>query len=127
MLLASATSCGDGSTSPDPPPPPPGANYAIFTDPTTGFNTTDVRDVDDEVVRIDLDEGALIWLPDSLAFDGWTVNGNFLNGGQFEVRFGRDNGQQRAYFTEVGPGTLCDLEVNDGFLSIQPTNQLPPR
>lgn len=128
MLLASAMSCGDGTpTDTDPPPPPAGANYAVFTDTATGFTTTDVRDVDEQVMRFDLDDGALIWLPDSLAFDGWTVNGNFLNGGQFEVRFGRVDGQQRAYFTEVGPGTLCDLEVNDGFLSIQPTNQLPPR
>lgn len=128
-FLLAWVSCGDGSPSgPEPPPPSPGSNYATFTNPATGFSTTDVRDVDEQIMRFDLDQNALIWLPDSLAFDGWVVDGNFLGVGRpYQVRFGRVDGQERAYFTETGRGTICDLEVDSaGFLSIQPTNRLPP-
>ncbi len=129
LLLLAA--CQDGvSTGPDPAPPPPvaaGANLAVFTDAQTGTRTSDVRDVDNEFVRFDLDDGTLIWTATDETFTGWLVNGDFLDPArQYRVRFGTVNDERRAYFTESGRGTICDLSVVDGRLVIEPTDFLPP-
>jgi hypothetical protein len=125
-ILALAVSC-DG-TSTDPTPPPAGSNLAVFTDPASGFSTTDVRDVDDQIVRFNPADRTLIWTPSNLIFDNWPVNGNLLGPtGDFQVRFGTVSGQRRAYFTETGRGTICDLQVDSGnVLRLLPTNSLPP-
>ena len=129
LLLAAA--CGDGSSpsTPTAAPPPPAstANLAVFTDSTSAFQTTDVFDSTGEVVRFNTVENTLIWVAGDLLFDGWVVNGNFLDQGRlYQARFGTAGGQRRAYFTESGRGTICDLSVEDGFLQIRPTDLLPP-
>lgn len=127
-LVLGLVSCGDGI--PDSPTEPTLASsdgLAVFTDPASGFSTSDVRDVDDQIVQFDLGQQALIWTPDSLAFDGYPVSGSFIGpAGEFQVQFGTVNGERRAYFTEVGPGTICDIRVDDGFLTILPTSAQVP-
>ena len=54
------------------------------------------------------------------------MNGNFLGGTAFQVRFGTENGVQQAYFTETIPATICDYRVNGDFL-IFPTTQTVPQ
>lgn len=130
LAAAAASACSDGSlTSNTPAPPPPaGVSLVVFTDPQTGFQTTDVRDADNEVVRFDRNEDTLLWSPTNLVFDGWVVDGAFLDAGRlYRVAFGTVNGQRRAYFTESAGGTICDLSVDgNNFLRIAPTSLLPP-
>lgn len=45
----------------------------------------------------------------------------------FRVRFGTEEGERRAYFTEAGPGTICNLTfLGPEQLSIFGTRELPP-
>ena len=123
--------CGDSLTTDSTPPPPPPASsdtFAVFTDPDSGFQTSDVRDSDNEFVRFDTTESALLWVRDDLLFDGWVVDGDFLDPNRlYRVRFGTVNGEPRAYFTETARGTLCELSVVNNELLIAPTDLLPPR
>lgn len=108
----------------------PGDNgtLIVFSDPDSSFSTTDVRDVDDEIMQFDINGTTLIWkTDDSTHTNNWSVDGNFLNASQsFQVRFGSVNGEQRAYFTETGPATICNLTVSNGNLSISSTNTTVP-
>lgn len=100
---------------------------AVFEDPDSDFSTSDVRDVDDEIVRFDATAKTLIWAADGSAFEGWEINGNFLGSSQtFQVRFGTVDGERHAYFTESGPGTICDIRIEDGMLRISATSVLVP-
>lgn len=122
-----ALSCGNGSPS-SPNLPPAGSSFSVFTDPASGFSTTDVRDLDDQIVRFNTADNTMLWTPDNLLFDGWVVNGNFLDAARmFQVRFGSVSGEKRAYFTEAGRGTLCDLKVEQNILQLLPTNVFPPQ
>jgi hypothetical protein len=121
--------CGDG-TGTSPTPPPAGSGFAVFTDSASGFSTTDVYDVDNQVVRFVAADRTMLWVQDNLLFDGWVVEGNFLGESApypFQVRFGSVSGQRRAFFTETGRGTLCDLRVENRVLTLLPTNSLPPQ
>ncbi len=114
--------CGGDNTGPS------DSDFAVFRDPTSSFSTTDVRDIDDEIVRFIPRDSTMLWTPTNLLFDNWPVSGNFLGPNRaFEVRFGTVSGQRRAYFTEVGPGTLCDLEVSGNTLQLSPTTIHPPQ
>src|SRR5262245_21831043 len=127
-LAAAALSCGSGSTgsSPTAPSPTQRPTLAMFTDPTTQQATSDVRDVDEQVLRFEMPNGVLSWATDGSRHNGWPVSGNFLDTAhQFQVRFGSRSGQRRAYFTETGSGTICQLEVRGGQLSITPTSERP--
>ena len=129
LLLAAACSDGNSPSTPTPAPPPPAsaANLAVFSDPSSSFQTTDVFDSNGEVVRFNTAESALLWVAGDLFFDGWVVDGNILDEGRlYQARFGTADGQRRAYFTERIRGTICDLSVEDGFLRIRPTDLLPP-
>ena len=106
---------------------PGSLTFVAFQDPGSSFSTMDVRDVDGEIVRFDTTRGQLFWVPASLAFDGWTLSGNQLQDGFFTVRFGTENGAQRAYFTETDPATICDIVVQDGMLTILATNVAVPQ
>jgi hypothetical protein len=56
------------------------------------------------------------------------VTGNFLGAAQFfQVRFGNVDGQRRAFFTETGPATICDIEPVGDSISISPTNTEVPQ
>jgi hypothetical protein len=126
VLIQGITACGGGSsapatTTPTSPAPLP-VQLATFTDSASGFSTTDVRDVQDQVVRFDTANNALIWAVDGHSFSGFPVSGNFVRGDKFfQVRFGVKDGERRAYFTEAVATTLCDVEVVNGQLSITPT------
>ena len=105
-------------------------NLVVFFDPDSEFSTMDVRDVDDEIVRFDGDLKAIIWVTDDLVFDEgvWENDGNFLlEGRPFQVRFGTVDGERRAYFTETGPATICNISVDQGRLRIAATNVLVPQ
>ena len=132
LVIIPLGGCGDTglTTDPTPPPPPPqpGDSFAVFVDPNTNFQTVDVRDAGNDIMRFDTSENALLWVESDLLFDGWVVDGNFLDAArQYMVRFGTVNGEPRAYFTETRRGTLCELEVVDNELFISPTDLLPPQ
>ena len=100
---------------------------AVFVDPDGDFSTMDVYDIDEEIVRFDPERKTLIWAADNLEFDDWDVEGNLLGSqGAFQVRFGTIDGERRAYFTETGPETICDISVNNERLTISPTSVTVP-
>ncbi len=105
------------------------ASLAKFADPDSGFETTDVRDVDGEIMQFDTETNELVWQLDGSRIANWQVQGTSLlpNGGEFRVRFGTQDGERRAFFTEVSPPTICDLVVTNGSLSIFPTNVQVPQ
>lgn len=97
------------------------ASLAVFQDPDSSFSTTDVYDVDDQIVRFDTETKSIIWAEDGRAYQAglWEVNGNFPEAtGFFQVRFGTKDGERRAYFTETATATICDIRVSDDTLSI---------
>ena len=123
-LLVGVGACSDNDGSPTSPPPT--LTLALFMDPVGGFSTSDVRDSEGEVVRFTVD-GLLVWPPTMATFSGFPVAGNFIGPTQgFEVRFGTEGGQRRAYFTERGPGTICDIDLINGMINISPTSQTVP-
>lgn len=130
VLAAAGAGCGESPVTPSPPTPPaaqPAPVLAVFTDPASGFTTSDVRDVQDQIVRFDTARNALIWAADGSSFLGYPVSGNSIQAGHFQVRFGTKNGERRAYLTETGPATICDVEVYGGLLlSILPTTVKVP-
>jgi hypothetical protein len=64
---------------------------------------------------------------DNRSFSGYPVDGNFIGASRsFQVRFGTENGEQRAYFTETAATTICDIQVSGGQLLILPTNKTVP-
>jgi hypothetical protein len=103
------------------------SGFEEFEDPDSDFSTMDVMDIDGQIVRFDAALRQMIWVEDSLAFDGWDVQGNRLSNGFFTVRFGSEDGVQMAYFTETNPPTICDISVNDGALSISSTDTTVPQ
>lgn len=104
-------------------------NFASFQDPEPGsdFTSMDVYDVDGDIVRFDADNEEMVWMADSLAFDNWDIDGNALDSGFFTVRFGTEDGERRAYFTETDPPNICDIVVNDGRMRIVPTEVPVPQ
>jgi hypothetical protein len=134
MLMVAMPACSDPPSAPDdpielqqqPPPPPPAVELAMFTD--SDFSTSDVRDVHGQIVQFNRANNSLIWAADGRNFPGYPVDGNFLGASRsFQVRFGTEGGQPRAYFTETVPATICDIEVVGSALLISPTNVTVPR
>jgi hypothetical protein len=129
--MLATPACSDSPSTPSqdpppPPPPPPPVELAVFTN-STGFSTSDVRDVQGQIVRFNRANNSLIWAVDGRSFPGYPVDGNFLNSGKtFQVRFGTEAGEPRAYFTETVPATICDIEVVGSSLMISPTNVTVP-
>jgi hypothetical protein len=119
------------SASPSPPPPAP-IQLAVFKDPVSEFSISEVRDVQDEIVRFNTAD-ELIWTGDGTSFPEYIVDGNFIayhhKADQFfQVRFGTKDGDRRAYLTETdyrlggAPATILDIEVVGGQLVITRTN-----
>ena len=129
-LSGVAAGCGSGSTTAPTaasPPSPPQVQMAVFHDPSSTFATSDVRDVQGQIVRFDLATNSLIWATDGRSFSGYPVDGKFIRSDHaFQVRFGTDGGERRAYFTETVKGTICDLEVTGGQLVLTSTNVMVP-
>ena len=108
----------------------PTGKLAVFEDPDSEFSTTDVYDVDDQIVQFNTENDSIIWAADGMEYrvGQFAVNGNFPNAAQsFLVRFGTKGGERRAYFTETGPATICDIRVAGGLLNIFPTNETVPQ
>ena len=105
------------------------STIAVFVDTQTAFSTTDVRDVNGDIVRFDTSTDSIIWAASGAAYQTgfWPVNGVFLAGGGFQVRFGTQGGQRRAYFTETGNGFICQIAVIGGNLFISGTNVPVPQ
>jgi hypothetical protein len=105
--------------------------YVAFIDCTTGFRTDDVHDADREIVHFDAALQAMVSAASGDSVGGWTVAGADLDwsrsGVSFRVRFGTEAGERRAYFTEAGPGTICNLNVaGPDVLYISGTSETPP-
>ena len=123
-LFVGVGGCSSDNDSPT-EPPPPSLTLASFMDPRGGA-TTDVRDSDGDVVRFTVN-GFLVWPPTMATFGGYPVAGNLIGPTQgFEIRFGTEGGQRRAYFTERGPGTICDIDLINGMINVSPTSQTVP-
>jgi hypothetical protein len=125
----SPLSVDDGTTSDPSPGEVP--RFVRFIDPTSGCVTDRVHDADRELVFFDAGLGALVSLDSGNTVSGWTVNEADLawsrSGVRFRVRFGTEDGERRAYFTETGPGTICNLNVaGPDTLFISATSQTPP-
>ena len=108
----------------------------VFVEPGSGFSTSEVRDAQGHVVQFD-QRGRLIWTADGARLTGFTLSdGLFVVPPDhvcqcwFEVRFGTDDGQRRAYLTadygHDNPGTLVDLDVAGGQLLVSRSQVYPP-
>lgn len=127
-LQPATTAPSDGNGDVSAPGDGSDATFAVFSDPDSEFSTSDVRDVDDEIVRFDATAKTLIWAADGSVFDDWAVDGNFLGPTQFfQVRFGTKDGERRAYFTETVAATICDLRISNGQLRISATSVTVPQ
>jgi len=110
-------------------PSSPCGTFAAFTDSVSGFATSDVRDVDNEIINFNPTRMSIVYVSSGAEYQvgSWPVNGNFLgNGGFFQVRFGTVLGEHRAYFTETGSGTICNFVVTPTTLSIFATSTQVP-
>jgi len=140
IVLLAAHGLAGCSNSPIPapsaPPVPPVVSQpsppslVAFKDPVTGLSTSDVRDSQGHVVQFNT-ANELIW-----------VDGTHLSGHQVDsreevscqcwlvVRFGMADGERRAYLTgDIGhynPGSVVDLEITDGALTVSWSDLFPP-
>jgi hypothetical protein len=135
VLIQGLAGCGGSdspptaspSPTPSPTPSPAPVQLAVFSDPTSSFSTSDVRDVQEQIVRFDVASNSLIWAADGRSFPGYPVSGNFVASDKhFQIRFGTKDGERRAYFTETASATICDIEIVGGQLSISPTTVKVP-
>ena len=150
MLAATTSACSDSRppTAPPvdqpPPPPPPAPTLKVFTE-ASGFSTTDLRDVQDQIVQFNT-ANELIWAADDTRLQGFRVDRHHFETGpvylvsipgttcpqgcSFEVRFGSKDGERRAYLTvdyiHDNPGTLVDVELVGGALVVTQTKVFPP-
>jgi hypothetical protein len=108
---------------PTPAPPPRRAELFTFIDSMTGFSTSDVYDVQEQIVQFSsADE--LIWVAADTRFPEFIADGNLIayhHRGDwfFQVRFGTNEGERRAYLTwpdnrlnGLAP-TILDLWVDE--------------
>jgi len=108
----------------------PATPVQTFTDPTTGFTTTDIYDVDGDIVRVNTSEDSLVWDANGMSYSQGVfpvLDGIFLGSNRFfQVRFGTENGQRKAFFTETAAGTICDIRLNGADLQIFATSVQVP-
>jgi hypothetical protein len=139
VLAQGLAGCGSGasSTPSAPSPVPQPIPMAVFTDPASGFSTSDVRDVEEQIVRFNI-ANELIWTADGTRFPGYPVYDAFISAHgicsvcSLQVLFGTKDGERRAYLTwgddynHYYSGTIVDIEVVGGQLAITETNALVP-
>jgi len=104
-----------------------GNEVYVFEDPNSGFESAEVFDANRESVFFST-SNELLYTPQGLAFAGFRVSQNWVSDdfGAFEIVFGREEGENRAYFVERFDGTLCDISVFAGRLEITSTDTFPP-
>lgn len=109
---------------PLPATPPPEVKIAVFTDPATRVQTSDVRDVHGQIVQFTT-AGALVWAADKTPFAGFPVAFGY-DREAIVVAWGTEKGERRAYLTFSPdywhfppPASLADLEVVEGKLVIR--------
>jgi hypothetical protein len=141
-LSSGPAACGDGRPLPAGPTSPPATQppgfpqsngLRLFTEPSTGFSTTDARDAQDEIVQFST-KGELIWTADGTTLPGYPAQDVLIPctpcEGWLEVRFGTKDGERRAYLTvdygHDNPGTVVDLEMIAGALVVRRTAIYPP-
>jgi hypothetical protein len=146
--LAGCDSAAPSTPSPVPSPatspaPPATPTLVVFTELMTGFATSDLRDVQDQIVQLN-SANELVWAADGTRLPGYRTN-SFMSGGHrhqfiegkicavgcaFEVRFGTEDGERRAYLTvdyvHDNPGTVVDVDVAGGELLVTQTEEYPP-
>jgi hypothetical protein len=100
----------------------------VFRDPDSDFGTADVYDATREIVRFDAERAAMVSATTGDSVSGWMTDGNDLGPvGAFRVRFGSEGGQRRAYFTETGNGTICNIVLSGPErVDIYGTSERPP-
>jgi hypothetical protein len=150
LVLAQALGgCNDHGATPGPaapsriPPPAPTPTLRSFVESSSGFSTTDVRDVDDQVIQVNT-ANELIWTADGTRLTGYNVTTHSASHGVvsyiqgsicpgdcvFEIRFGTSGGERRAYLTvdygHDNPGTLVDVEVVNRALVVTKTDSYAP-
>lgn len=113
-----------------PPPPVPlpvrRVELAVFTDSATGFSTSDVYDVHEEIVRFNTAD-ELIWIANDARFPEFIVDGMFISYHHkadhfLQVRFGTRDGKRQAYLSWPGDRrTIADLWVDERDLKIAET------
>ena len=115
-----------------------------FIDDDTGFKTFDLRDAQNQIVQVN-SNSELIWTADGTRLPGYRATGYAFSddrryyfiegkiceaGCAFEVRFGTEDGERRAYLTvdygHDNPGTVVDVEVSGGELQVTQTDVYPP-
>jgi hypothetical protein len=103
--------------------------FAVFTDPATGFTTTVVYDASHDTAQFRVTDDSVVF-QDGMAYDigEWDVNGLYLDAEQFfVVQFGTEEGQRRAFFTETEmPEVICDFFVEDGDFQMVPSTHPVP-
>ena len=138
-----------GCNSSDSPPTAPSSSSStnpseaprlvVFRDSASGFSTSDLRDAEDEVMQLST-AGELVFpatntrLPGFRQYGGGSeqgIEGNICGPNcAFVVRFGIKDGERRAYLTidygHDNPGTLVDVEVENGALVVTQTDLYPP-
>jgi hypothetical protein len=105
--------------------------FVTFVDETTGFMTSEVFDADREIISFDPARSTMVFQATGEAVTGWSVTDGDLDwtrsGVPFRVRFGTEEDSRRAYFTERGPGTICNLSLSGpDTLGISATSERPP-
>jgi Carboxypeptidase regulatory-like domain len=150
LLLASAvTACSYSRptfssampASPTPVAAPNTGALVVFTEPATGFSTTDVHDAHDRIIQFTT-SGDLVWTPDGTHIPGYPLEpyaqppayglgpGTCAEFCDFSIRFGARDGQRHAYMTidygHSNPGTMVDVEVIDHALLVTQTSFYPP-
>ena len=137
MPLAPSSVVQSTQPTPTPAPPPAPTQLAVFTDVATGFSTSDVRDVHEEVIQVNT-ANELIWTADGTRFPEFIAAGNFIayhhaTDNFFQIRFAIKDGERRAYVTwpddrlRGAPATILDLWVDGhGDLKVAETNVTVP-
>ena len=100
----------------------------VFSDPDSDFTTTELLDVDGQVLSFTTDS-RIVWVETSTAWIAsrrgeWTTDGNVLRSdGYFTVAYGSLDGRFAGWITRTSTGTVCDFESDGEVLDINPTNQ----
>lgn len=103
-----------------------GIDVYVFEDAESGERVTDVFDLNRDIVRF-ATTNEMLFTSEGLAFEGWSARGERLVGsGDFQIRFGKEDGEVRAYFTEGRAATLCDIRVFDDALDIVSSDEFVP-